>query len=155
MNAKLLFCHPPPGISEWDFNKKTHEVALLGAAGKKKAPVTRVTKGADTFVASDPTQITIEGQAPVLGQGLKSRRIDSNFFEEGSNAVGRAFVAGKELSRPKDFPHQNAVANDGTPLGPKHARLASVLASQQDNFSDKKHHKKMKRGKQRSGKGYD
>lgn len=155
VSAKLLFCHPPPSISEQEFNQRTHELAILRAAGKKRAPVTRVGKGADTFVASDPAQTSVEGTAPVLGQGLKSRSLDQNFFAEDSNTVGRAFVGAKEFSRPKVFPHQNAIADDGTSLGPKHARLAAVIASQEGNYGQKKHHKKTKRVKQRSGKGYD
>ena len=50
VNAKLLFCHPPPGVSDDEFNEDTHQLALSRAAGKKRAPTTRVVKGADTFI---------------------------------------------------------------------------------------------------------
>lgn len=153
VNAKLLFCHPTPGVSENDFNAQTHEISLRRVAGKKKAPVTRVGKDADTFVASAPQSIL-----PALGQGLKSQALDQQFFEEKS-AAGAVYAngvvhGGKEYSRPTAFPHQNSVANNGTVIQPKYARLASVLASNDRDSSSKKH-KKPKRVKQRSGKGYD
>lgn len=40
VNAKLLFCQPPPDISEADFNEQTHQIAMRRALGKKKAPST-------------------------------------------------------------------------------------------------------------------
>jgi large subunit GTPase 1 len=133
-----------------DFNKRTHEIALDRASGKKRAPVTRVGKDADTFVPANAVNTDPNAPTP----GLKTRNIDQEFFAEKSRAGG-AFVGGREYSRSKTLPHQNNVANDGTTLGAKHGRLAAVLANQEGVFSGKKQHKKMKRAKQRSGKGYD
>lgn len=152
VNAKLLFCHPPPGIPDDEFNSKTHENSLRRMAGKKRAPVTRVGKGADTFV---PTDGTPTSTIPSEQQGYKSKTLDTDFFANNAGGVGRAFISGKEFSRSKLYPHQNAISNDGTPLGAKYARMAAVIASQEVVFNGKKHHKKMKRVKQRSGKGYD
>jgi large subunit GTPase 1 len=54
------------------------------------------------------------------------------------------------------FPHQNAVADDGSTLNGRRAKIASVSANQGTEIgAGKKHHKKNKRVKQRSGKGYD
>lgn len=154
VNAKLLYCHPPADVSDEEFNKRTHEIALRRVEGKKRAPVTRVGKGADTFVPSNAGEPGTE--TPLIpAQGHKSRNLDRVFFAENANAVGRAYVAGREFSRSKALPHQNRVAADGTTLSANHARLASVISSQDGVFNDKKHHKKMKRVKQRSGKGYD
>ena len=50
------------------------------------------------------------------------------------------------------FPHQNAVADDGTSL--KETKTASLVRLGEPR-PDKKRHKKGKRVKQRSGKGYD
>lgn len=154
VNGKLLFCHPPPGISEASFNERTHQIAMLKAAGKKMAPVTRVGKGADTFVPSNVPEPPSEGSIlPALGQGLKSKTIDRAFFENDSSLSARPFIqgslrSGKEFSRATLFPHQNAVANDGTPLGQKRAEFPNI-------GDGKKSHKKSKKVKQRSGKGYD
>ncbi|KAF8213250.1 P-loop containing nucleoside triphosphate hydrolase protein [Mycena galopus ATCC 62051] len=161
VNAKLLYCHPPPDVPEAEFNKRTHELAMLRFADKKRAPVTRVGKGADTFV---PSQVlaTPGDDTAAPPQGLKSRALDQNFFENNSTLSPRPFIQnsgllnGKTFSRSRTYPHQNAVADDGTPLSGRRARLASVLMNQGGVLGDgKKHHKKMKRVKQRSGKGYD
>jgi large subunit GTPase 1 len=161
VNAKILYCHPPPDISELAFNQRTHELAMLRFADKKRAPVTRVGKGADTFVPSDVLSTSTAGETVVQAQGLKSRTIDQNFFENNSTLSPRPFIQGSGLdgqtfSRLRVYPHQNAVADDGTAIGGRRARLASVLLNQGGVVGDgKKHHKKMKRVKQRSGKGYD
>lgn len=152
VNAKLLFCHPPPGTDDDSFNEKTRQIALSRAVGKKKAPVTRVGKDSDTFVISgDATSVL-----PAHGHGMKSNAVDDDFFGRDPLA-SRPMVKGHNnisqgFSRAKFYPHQNAVADDGSPLDFKSARIASVL---ENAGSGKKHHKKMKRVKQRSGKGYD
>ncbi|KAJ6519644.1 hypothetical protein C8R45DRAFT_952209 [Mycena sanguinolenta] len=158
VNAKVLYCHPPPDIPGDEFNRRTHELALLRFADKKRAPLTRVGKGADTFV---PSEALATNEAAAQPQGLKSRAIDQNFFENNSTLSSRPFIQGsglldgKTFSRSRTYPHQNAVADDGTPLSGRKARLASVLMNQGGALDGKKHHKKMKRVKQRSGKGYD
>lgn len=156
VNGKLLFCHPPPGISESQFNKPTHDNALLRAAGKKRAPVTRVGKDSDTFVPSNiVSQPSEDGSKPVVqGLGQKSRNVDKEFFERNSalSAKPTQGGSGKEFSRLKSYPHQNAVANDGTPISLNQARLIAVLQNQEGGG---KKHKKTKRVKQRSGRGYD
>lgn len=168
VNAKLLYCHPPPGIAESAFNQLTHELALERFADKKRAPVTRVGKGADTFVASDflpPSTPGLEGQPAPAPQSAKSRALDRSFFESNaSNALSsRAFIQGsgaldgQAFTRMRVYPHQNSVADDGTVVSGRRARLASVLANQGGGIGEGKgkKHKKMKRVKQRSGKGYD
>lgn len=150
VNGKLLFCNSPPGISSADFNEATHARSLMRTIGKKRAPATRVTKNADTFVPSELI-------SPFTNRAgsVKSKALDQEFFEE--NAVShRPHILGsaghgKEFTRLKTFPHQNMVANDGSLLDPQQARLAALSIHE---GSGKKHHKKMKRGKQRSGKGY-
>jgi large subunit GTPase 1 len=150
VNGKLLFCNSPPGISSADFNEATHARSLMRAIGKKRAPATRVTKNADTFVPSELI-------SPFTNRAgsVKSKALDQEFFEE--NAVShRPHILGsaghgKEFTRLRTFPHQNMVANDGSLLDPQQARLAALSIHE---VSGKKHHKKMKRGKQRSGKGY-
>lgn len=162
VNAKILYCHPPPGVSEGSFNARTHQLAILRAVDTKQLPVTRVGKGAETFVPSPVLPEPVEGSIiPVHALGSKSRAVDQSFFNNGSSLGYLPFVQGsaqngKEISRAKLFPHQNAVANDGTPLGGRRARIASVLENAGTNAgSSKKHHKKRKGVKVRSGGGYD
>jgi large subunit GTPase 1 len=151
VNGKLLYCHPPPGISETLFNEQMHQESMLRATGKKRAPVTRVGKNADTFVPPNiPEPLIEENGLPALGHGAKSQALDYAFFEsnalaarpviQGSNRTGQAY------SRSTLFPHQNIVADNGTLLSGR--RLEGTAA-------EGKRHKKMKRVKQRSGRGYD
>ena len=155
VNAKLLYCHPPPGVSEDEFNEETRQIALRRAIGKKRAPTTRVTKKADTFVAS----ATPNSAAHSNDSSHKGTRLDQEFFANGTLSsrphMQGARGQGQEFSRSKLYPHQNMVADDGTPLTGRRARIAAVLAAGGDVAPGKKHHKKMKRVKQRSGKGYD
>ncbi|KAI0068282.1 P-loop containing nucleoside triphosphate hydrolase protein, partial [Artomyces pyxidatus] len=159
VNAKLLYCHPPPGSSPDEFNQKTRELALKRAAGKKRAPVTRVGKDASTLVPSSEPSLDALGQ-PAPGQGQKSRVLDKAFFTENAGLSSRPFVKGaggkaQEFSRAKIYPHQNSVADDGTRLSGRRARIASVVKNAGEALPGKKMHKKGKRVKQRSGKGYD
>lgn len=154
MNGKLLFCHAPPGIADAEFNEPTHKNILLRMAGKKRAPVTRVGKDSDTFVYSNVLPPVADGSIlPAQALGSKSRAIDKDFFENNTVLSSKAFIqeSGKELSRMKLYPHQNTVANDGTPIQGKPSRLAMLL----EGADTGKKHKKMKRVKQRSGRGYD
>ncbi|XP_006454004.1 hypothetical protein AGABI2DRAFT_182004 [Agaricus bisporus var. bisporus H97] len=122
VNAKLLFCHSPPGIEESVFNEQTRQMALIRAERKKKAPVTRVGKDSDTFVAPSST---------VSGGGPKTNAVDNDFFDrerlssypsiQGHNKTGQAF------SRAKFYPHQHVLTDDGTPLNFRSARIASIL----------------------------
>ena len=143
-------------MNEDEFNEQTRQIALQRAMGKKRAPTTRVTKKADTFVAPATHQ---EGQAVSVSRSNKSQRLDQEFFANGTLSsrphVQGARGHGQEFSRTKLYPHQNMVADDGTLLTGRRARIAAVLAAGGDVAPGKKHHKKMKRVKQRSGKGYD
>ncbi|KAI0936735.1 hypothetical protein AcV5_004801 [Taiwanofungus camphoratus] len=165
VNAKLLFCHPPLGVPEDEFNHQTRQLALHRAQGKKRAPITRVVKGADTFVAQDDRSL-IRGPHPISANGVqhlrsKSRNLDEDFFANKSSLSLRPHMQGstrygQEVTRMKLYPHQNSVADDGTTLSGRRARIAAVVANAGGELgTGKKHHKKPKRVKQRSGKGYD
>ncbi len=148
VNGKLLFCHPPPGVPEAYFNQPTYKNTLSRLASKKHAPLTRVVKDSDTFVPYDTSMVL-----PTRAGGIRSRKIDQEFFES-SHSV-RSFLPfmqqnGKEFSRTTLYPHQNSVASDGTPIDPDQARSLSLMKP-----DTSKRHKKTKRVKQRSGKGYD
>lgn len=165
VNAKLLFCHPPPGIPEDEFNEDTRQNALRRALGKKKAPTTRVVKGADTFVPQEaqPSGFnTPSATTTDIGSSAKSQSLDRDFFASDSSMSSRPRVQGsarhgQEVSRMQAYPHQNAVADDGSTLTGRRARIAAVLANAggEAALNGKKHHKKPKRVKQRSGRGYD
>lgn len=152
VNAKLLFCHPPPGVSEEEFNIPTKENALRRLAGKKKAPVTRVGKGADTYLPQDPAVNHQELATPV--EGREARALDASFFAE-AGLSSRPFVKGQQFSRSRLYPHQNSVADDGTQISGKHAKFLATLSNNVETAGSKRHFKGSKRMKQRSGKGYD
>lgn len=161
VNGKLLFCHPPPGTSEESFNERTHELSLLRAAGKKRAPTTRVVKGADTYVTAVlPPSSHHDSILTTRADGSKSLALDNEFFAHSASLSSRPFVQGsvqhgQEFTRGRLYPHQTIVANDGTLLGPGSGRAGVVMDGVGGQVSGKKHHKKGKRVKQRSGKGYD
>jgi large subunit GTPase 1 len=157
VNAKLLFCHPPPGHSADEFNHGVRQLALRRVAGKKRAPKTRVGKNADTYPLGD--SIGDPSNLPLLpGQSQKSRSLDRQFFDETAGLAGRPLAKGaggrvQSVSRTVLYPHHFSVANDGTPLATQDGQIR--IANIGGQLSGKKHHKKTKRMKQRSGKGYD
>lgn len=148
-----MFCHPPPGIEEDEFNKDIHEAALK--TDKKLAPTTRVPAHALNYVApADGTTTQI---------GSKTESVDNAFFKRHLNAPSiRGKYAGSMrggFSRVNLYPHQQRTANDGSavPQG-RRERLAMV----QQNMADvgagamgKKHKKGKKHVKVRSGAGFD
>jgi len=147
VDGKLLYCHPPPGVPAAEFNLPTHHSATLRLIGKKHAPITRVGKNSNTFV---PFLHTVAAGF----EETKSDAIDDVFFESDSTSqMFRPVVqqSRKEFSRPMLYPHQNTVAADGTLIDSRQARLLSLVK----NIDKDKKHKKMKRVKQRSGRGYD
>lgn len=156
VNAKLLYPHPPPDIADETFNEETHARSLRRAIGKKRAPTTRVGKNADTFVTA-LRPITATGSSQVVGH--KTNVVDEDFFDSESGLGSKPMMSrgGNEFSRSKLLPHQNRVADDGTGLTGRRARIAAVVASAERGGvgTGKKNHKKPKRAKQRSGKGYE
>ncbi|KAI6136487.1 P-loop containing nucleoside triphosphate hydrolase protein [Pisolithus sp. B1] len=155
VSGKLLFCHPPPGVSEDMFNARTHELALRRMAGKKRAPLTRVGKGADTFVPPSMPRTPGLDASTNLESSLKSLNLDREFFAEDDPVGSRPLVRGtgkhgQQFTRNRMYPHQNMVGDDGRllPAGAESIAIATEV-------NGKKRHKKMKRVKQRSGKGYD
>ena len=157
VNGKLLFCHPPPNISEKLFNEQSHRHAMLRVVGKKTAPATRVGKDSDTFIPSSVHPSNESRPIAFFSRGTKSQAVDVDFFEKEDTLSPCPFMQGsqangKQFSRPTFYPHQTATADDGTPLEIRLSRLRSLS---QHADTGKKHHRKMKRVKQRSGKGYD
>ncbi|GAA5925872.1 hypothetical protein JCM3775_005140 [Rhodotorula graminis] len=128
VTGRLLFCHPPPGISEDDFNAETRSLDHLAAQNKlkrKMAPTTRVGKDSDYYVHS-PAAIAagVAGASAGGAKGsAKANAIDERFFGGG---VGSAVVLGTRAKKE---------AEEGKGEGKKHF--------------------KKKREKQRSGRGYD
>jgi large subunit GTPase 1 len=155
VNAKLLYCHPPPDVNSDSFNEETRALSLERVAGKKRAPVTRVGKDSITFIPTDKPTSPNGTDAPVIqGTGRRSNALDKDFFENDTNLSARPFIqgggqSGAVISRVLLYPHQHAVADDGTPL----SRKAIMAGGPQG--SGKKNHKKAKKVKQRSGAGYD
>lgn len=161
MNGKLLYCHPPPSTTPEEFNAASNVevLARLLELRKKKAPTTRVTKNADTYIAQDPSAIQTHSS-----QGARSKRLDDGFFEAQAAMSARPFVQGTTrdglpITRVRLYPHQNLLADDGTEIGQKNARVASIVQQAgNDAVSGKKRHfkpKKVKLRKQFATVGYD
>jgi large subunit GTPase 1 len=163
VNARILYCHSPPGTDGKQFNEHTMKILLQGAAGKKRAPLTRVPKKADTApnvlhapdTGTQPTPLS-----PGTGASYKSQRLDRDFFN--SQAISsRPLITGKGAGqtfngRVKMYPHQNSATDDGGSVSGRRARIAAVLEAAGGNVPhDGKKHFKGKRAKARSGKGYD
>ncbi|ORY24401.1 hypothetical protein BCR39DRAFT_325055 [Naematelia encephala] len=183
VNAKLIYAHPPPGVDANEFmaTSRAETLAKLEAAfnnGKKRAPVTHVSKNADTFVqpasstASDAPappsrqrQLTTQSvrasaaSAPMRGGKAKSAALDEVYFTEAGPAprpvvMGRnqqqheAQDGGLGFARPMLYPHQRILGPDGRPLAGKD--MARGLKT-----TGTKRHFKGKEGKKRSGRGYD
>lgn len=152
VNAKLLYCHPPPDVSDEAYNRDAHLKVLQKLAKKKRAPMSRVAKNADTYIDFGQTV-----------PSSKARFIDDSFFVSGQRHLSpRPFVQGtnkhgQEFSRDKSLPHHNIVGDDGRPLEGRRARIAAVLAANGvvEGGKSKKHFKGNKRIKQRSGAGYE
>ncbi|KAI0307671.1 P-loop containing nucleoside triphosphate hydrolase protein [Multifurca ochricompacta] len=158
VNAKLLFCHPPPDYPPDEFNRKTQELAIRRVAGKKRAPTTRVGKNADTYSLGDT--LGDPSEPPLSGQSQKARALDKQFFDENAGLAARPFAKGvggriESISRPILYPHHLSVANDGTPLATKSVQIETLINNNGGRPPGKKAHKKTKRTKQRSGRGYD
>lgn len=163
VNARILYCHPPPGIDGRQFNEHTMEIQLRRAAGKKRAPLTRVPKTADTapnILHESDTGTPSTPLSPSTGASFKSQRLDRDFFD--SQALSsRPLITGKGAGqtfngRVKTYPHQNTATDDGGEISGRRARIAAVLEAAGGNVPrDGKKHFKVKRAKARSGKGYD
>ena len=130
---------------------------MLRVVGKKTAPATRVGKDSDTFIPSSIHPQNENTPIAFFSRGTKSQAVDVDFFEKEDSLSARPFMQGshangKQFSRPTFYPHQTATADDGTPLETRQFGLRSL-----SQYADtgKKHHRKMKRVKQRSGNGYD
>lgn len=176
VNAKLLYGRAPPGMDADAYMSTSREQTLQEiedsyAAGRKRAPETHVSKNSDTYVAPAPqaaisTMEPIEdGPAPTHRQisknsavaagrsgRVKAAALEDHFFSE-PGAQPRVVVKGRtqgaapemDFSRPTLYPHQRRLGPDGMPILETGVKVRN---------NGKKHFKE-KRGKQRSGRGYD
>lgn len=82
VNAKLLYCHPPPGADPDKFNAEARDIVKLALASKlrtKRAPTTRVGRQADTFIplpdeSGSEDDTDDEGDAASRPAGLSAAR---------------------------------------------------------------------------------
>ena len=116
---------------------------------------------------SGPQRILVE-QPPDVGPSVVPVQDDEEGNEDDdADAVGEpdqemsvddiVNVNGTQPDDDDSLPRQQLVADDGTPVGARRARIAAVLNAAGGDPRDmgKKHHKGQKRQKQRSGKGYE
>ncbi|KAI8366817.1 uncharacterized protein BYT42DRAFT_143976 [Radiomyces spectabilis] len=153
VNGKLLYCHPPPGIDEQEFNRRLLEMA--SKIQKKLAPSVRVPSTALNYVAP--------ANGSSAQPGSKTEAVDNAFFRKHMAAPSvRGKYAGAMrggFSRVTLYPHQRSVADDGSvmPQG-RRERLAMVqqmAMNAGETVPSKKHKKGKKHVKVRSGAGYE
>nr|ODO02417.1 large subunit GTPase 1 [Cryptococcus depauperatus CBS 7855] len=184
VNAKLLYAHPPPGITPDEFMTVSRSQTLkrLEEAfenGRKRAPTTHVSKNADTYVAPVKDIPLTDGE--VIEATKKQRQSTSHQVK--STAASAPSRSGKEKAAALD----NVYFNDIGPqprlvvkgrnqtgdvqeggqgfarptkyphqriLGPDGMPILGGNGRDLDVGNGKKHFKR-KEGKKRSGKGYD
>lgn len=189
VNAKLLFAHPPPGIGADDFmsTSRAETIARIEESyenGRKHAPVTHVSKNADTYVQPASTkgkdsldEETELGQdqtkrerqstsrqvkstaasAPARSGREKAAALDSVYFNEGG-AQPRLVIKGR--NQPGDMQEGGQGFSRATRyphqrlLGPDGMPVLGAGGRDLGGANGKKHFKR-KEGKKRSGKGYD
>lgn len=178
VNAKLLYGRAPPGMDADAYMSTSRaqtlqEIEDSYAAGRKRAPETHVSKNSDTYVAPASSKPAISTMEPIEEQGpapthrqisqnsataagrtgrAKAAALEDHFFSE-PGAQPRVVVKGRtqgdapemDFSRPNLYPHQRRLGPDGMPILETGVKVRN---------NGKKHFKE-KRGKQRSGRGYD
>lgn len=155
VNGKLLYAHPPPGVSPDDYNAENRDLQRLEVMQRlraRKAPVTRVRKNADTYMGP----LTTNGGPQRKQQSRKAEALDSSFFHS-PMVGGVAHVSGptkgisaQGFSR-SQVPYIRAVNDDGTVSRTSAGNSPLMMGG----ANDSKKHFKGKRTKQRSGRGYD
>ncbi|KAL7008702.1 hypothetical protein EMMF5_001964 [Cystobasidiomycetes sp. EMM_F5] len=184
VNAKLLYCHPPPGVDADSFNAETRDLIRLALAEKlrtKRAPSTRVGKKSQTFIRlpddiddsdeeADGTEAGLQDDAESLAshmtgnttagrprQSARANALDSNFFAAGMSFTSRAHVLGggpNGSTRSMIAPHQRSLDDTGKRISSRKMRELEAIGAIAAG-STKKHFKSDKRKKARSGAGYD
>ena len=179
VNAKLLYCHPPPGADADAFNAETRDLIKMALAEKlrqKRAPTQRVGKKSSTFLAlpddfsdeeaevngytanGDGTESVAGTNMTASGRPQQSARasaIERDFFAPTN--LARAYITGggpNGTSRSMVAPHQRQLDDTGKKLSSRKMRELESLGAIVPG-STKKHFKANKRAKARSGAGYD
>ncbi|KAG0270407.1 hypothetical protein DFQ27_007559 [Actinomortierella ambigua] len=166
VNGKLLWCKPPPNMSDEDaalFNQEQHQLERF--QGKKKMPTHRLP-------ASSATYINMTSVTPLshTGSGTgKTTAVDQGFFTPAGRTTYLPKTTGKMaqkdgISRVQMFPHQMRTDDQGGYVSRRQRMMGvgegltpmavdvSVVAGAQAPKS-KRHFKGKKNVKQRSGGG--
>ena len=184
VSAKLLYCHPPPGIDSNQYNSETRDLIKMALSQKlrsKRAPTNRVGKKSATFVklpnesASDEKEMEEQTEAsqneshsvtslvPTLlqnrpRQSARADTLDRDFLALPISSTvfvnGIAANSSGQTSRTTMYPHQRQLGSDGARIPTRKLRELESLGAIQAGLT-KKHYKGNKRQKARSGAGYD
>ncbi|EIW66619.1 hypothetical protein TREMEDRAFT_65488 [Tremella mesenterica DSM 1558] len=188
VNAKVLYAHPPPGIESDDFMRISRQQTLTNLnkgfeEGRKRAPVTHVSKNADTFIPSSsslsldtiPTltvgtsndgvgssqrQYTSQqiranaASAPMRPGREKAQALDGVFFNEAGPSP-RAVMVGHQQEKGGQGYVRNTMYPHQRMLGPDGMPLVQSGSSGMSGGKMDKKHFKGREGKKRSGRGYD
>lgn len=132
VNAKLLYCNPPPAIDGEEFNAAQRKRAREALKGRRYDPALDQ-NSIDGVVGGAGA-----GATPTSKPGAKARALDAAFFaqgnQNGAQAKGRKGTPGKGVI-------SGRVAADGSIIAPSSQQQAGIVGN------GKKHHKGNKRGK--------
>lgn len=133
VNARLLYCNPPPGVDEDEFNAAQRQRAREALKGRRYDPLK----------AEDEDASGTANAAPVARIGAKSRALDAAFFSTGQDGGARA--KGRK-GQPGSGVVSGRVGADGKPMSRAEAASAQGMAA---GASGGKKHFKKKQGKVR------
>lgn len=132
VNAKLLFCNPPPEVDGDEFNKEQRMKAREALKGRRYDPALALAVGED----GQPLHSATNGKT---AGGSRSRALDAAFFATGNGN-------GAQARGRKGLPGRGVVQGR---LGPDGKLLPQTMNAQSAMSSSKKHHKGSKKGKVR------
>lgn len=159
VNARLLYCHPPPGLDPDSFNADQRERARQSLKGRKFDPALAFVEsaqgaaGTGAIPAGNLSALALNTNFSNPAPGTKTKALDAAFFSSGGGSAyqtkGRRALPAASI--------RGRVGPDGRPIDwDAQSNAGSVAGS---NFGPEgkagKRHFKRKGGKMRSGDGLD
>lgn len=157
VNARLLYCHPPPGVDSTSFNDAQRERARQSLKGRKFDPALAFVESAQGAAGTGaiPTAnlSSFQTSSSIAMPGTKTKALDAAFFSSSNSSA----YSTKGRRAPPAAAIRGRIGPDGRPIDwDTQSNAGSVAGSTfgPEGKAGKKHFKK-KRGKMRSGDGLD